>query len=213
MYKMDIGCRYVDFYLVGIFECQVFLKCIAFLHGFDADIFSNPIGDMHDNITLLQIQQAVNRRGCADRTDSPPDRVSSEDFMVIARVEALIAGWGQEEALRRAHAYVEAGADAILIHSKLSTPDEIVSFVKAWDFSAPLVIVPTAYPMIKLDEIERLGIKMVIYANHGLRAAIRAINEVYSEINRAGRLDTIKDRIVPMNEVFEYIFPGLSRGG
>ncbi|MBA7516236.1 Phosphonopyruvate hydrolase [subsurface metagenome] len=73
---------------------------------------------------------------------------ASEDFMVIARVEALIAGWGQEEALRRAHAYAEAGADAILIHSKSSTPDEIVNFAKAWDFSAPLVIVPTAYPMI-----------------------------------------------------------------
>jgi phosphoenolpyruvate phosphomutase len=127
----------------------------------------------------------------------------SEEFMVIARVEALIAGWGQEEALRRANAYVEAGADAILIHSKSSTPDEIVNFVKAWDFSAPLVIVPTAYPMLTLEEIERLGIKMVIYANHGLRAAIKAINEVFSEISRAGRLDTINDRIVSMNEVFE----------
>lgn len=127
----------------------------------------------------------------------------SEDFMVIARVEALIAGWGQEEALRRAHAYVNAGADAILIHSKSSTPDEIVGFVKAWDFSAPLVIVPTSYPMLTLEEMNQLGIKMVIYANHGLRAAIKAINEVFSEINRAGRLDTIDDRIVPMNEVFE----------
>jgi len=128
---------------------------------------------------------------------------ATEDFMVIARVEALIAGWGQEEALRRAHAYVEAGADAILIHSKSSIPDEIVNFAKAWDFSAPLVIVPTAYPMLTLEEIKQLGIKMVIYANHGLRAAIKAINEVFSEINRAGRLDTINDRIVPMNAVFE----------
>lgn len=127
----------------------------------------------------------------------------SEDFMVIARVEALIAGWGQEEALRRAHAYVEAGADAILIHSKSNTPDEIVSFAKAWDFSAPLVIVPTSYPMITVDEIKQLGIKMVIYANHGLRAEIRAINEVFSEIRREERLDTINDRIVPMNYVFE----------
>jgi phosphoenolpyruvate phosphomutase len=127
----------------------------------------------------------------------------TEDFMVIARVEALIAGWGQEEALKRAHAYVEAGADAILVHSKASTPDEIVNFVKAWDCSAPLVIVPTAYPMITLEEIERLGIKMVIYANHGLRAAIKAINEVFSGINRAGRMDTINDKIVSMSEVFE----------
>jgi phosphoenolpyruvate phosphomutase len=127
----------------------------------------------------------------------------SEEFMVIARLEALIAGWGQEEALRRAYAYVEAGADAILVHSKSSTPDEITDFARAWDFSSPLVIIPTSYPMISLQEIERLGIKMVIYANPGLRAAVKAINEVLSEINRAGRLDTINDRIVSMDEVFE----------
>ena len=127
----------------------------------------------------------------------------TKDFMVIARVEALIAGWGQEEALRRAHAYVEAGADAILIHSKASTPDEIVNFVKKWDFSIPLVIVPTAYPMITIEEIRQLGIKMVIYANHGLRAEIKSINEVFSEINRTGRLDTINNRVVSMSKVFE----------
>ncbi|NMX21237.1 hypothetical protein C5S30_02125 [ANME-1 cluster archaeon GoMg4] len=85
----------------------------------------------------------------------------------------------------------------------MSTPDEIVSFARAWDFSAPLVIVPTAYPMITLGEIESLGIKMVIYANHGLRAAIKAISEVFTEINRVGRLDSINDQIVPMNYVFE----------
>jgi len=128
---------------------------------------------------------------------------ATEDFMVIARVEALIAGWGQEEALKRAHAYVQAGADAILIHSKASTPDEIARFAKAWDFSAPLVIVPTAYPMISLEEVEELGVKMVIYANHGLRAEIKAINEVLSQIREEGRLDRINDKIVPMSEVFE----------
>lgn len=127
----------------------------------------------------------------------------TENFMVIARVEALIAGWGQEEALRRAYAYAEAGADAILIHSKSSTPDEIVAFAKAWDFSVPLVIVPTTYPMLTLDEIKKLGIKMAIYANHGLRASIKAINEVLSEIKREERLNTIDDKIVPMSTVFE----------
>jgi len=127
----------------------------------------------------------------------------SEDFMVIARTEALIAGWGQEEALRRAHAYVDAGADAILIHSKANTPDEIRAFAEAWDFSAPLIIVPTTYPMLSIEETDRLGIKMVIYANHGLRASIRAMGEVFSEIRQAGRLDTIENRIVPMSTVFD----------
>jgi len=127
----------------------------------------------------------------------------TEDFMVIARVEALISGWGQEEALRRAHAYVEAGADAIFIHSKSNTPDEIVSFAQAWDFSAPLIICPTSYPMITVDEIKQLGIKMVIYANQGLRASLKAINEVFSEIVREGRLDIINDKLMPMEEIFE----------
>ncbi len=127
----------------------------------------------------------------------------TKDFMVIARVEALIAGWGQEEALRRAHAYVEAGADAIIIHSKASTPGEITAFAQAWDSSTPLVIIPTTYPMLTLEEINRLGIKMVIYANQGLRAAIKAVNEVLSEIAREGRADIISDRIVSMDSVFE----------
>ena len=127
----------------------------------------------------------------------------TEDFMVIARVEALIAGWGHEEALRRAHAYVEAGADAIFIHSKSKTPDEIISFAQAWDFSAPLIICPTSYPMITLEEIEKLGIKMVIYANQGLRASLKAMNEICSLIAKEGRLDTINDRIMTMDEVFE----------
>ncbi len=127
----------------------------------------------------------------------------SQDFMVIARIEALIAGWGEEEALRRAHAYTEAGADAILIHSKANTPDEIMSFAKAWDFSAPLVIVPTTYPMLTLGEMKELGIKMAIYANQGLRAEVKSINEVLSEIKRSGRLDTINGQIVPMSTIFE----------
>jgi phosphoenolpyruvate phosphomutase len=127
----------------------------------------------------------------------------TEDFMVIARVEALVAGWSQEEALRRAHAYAEAGADAIFIHSKSNTPDEIITFAGAWDSYVPLVICPTSYPVITLDEIKRLGIKMVIYANQGLRASIKAINEVLQEIKARGKLDVIEDKIVPMSNVFE----------
>jgi phosphoenolpyruvate phosphomutase len=127
----------------------------------------------------------------------------TDDFMVIARVEALIAGWGQDEALKRAHTYVEAGADAIFIHSKASTSKEIVSFTRAWDFSAPLIICPTSYPTMTLQEIEQLGIKAVIYANQGIRAAIKATMDVLSEIAKMGRLDTIGDRIVSMDNVFE----------
>ncbi len=127
----------------------------------------------------------------------------TKDFMIIARVEALIAGWGQEEALRRAHAYADAGADAIIIHSKSSVPDEIAAFAHVWNHSTPLVIIPTTYPMLTVDEIEELGIKMVVYANHGMRAAIKAVSEVLSEIRKKGRLDVVEHRIVPMSTVFD----------
>lgn len=127
---------------------------------------------------------------------------SDSDFMLIARVEALIAGWGLEEALRRAKDYADAGADAILIHSKASNPDEIRAFCKQWDGRVPLVVVPTTYPMLHIEEMETLGIKMVIYANQGMRASIKAVNSVLSEINKSGSLASIGDSISLMSEVF-----------
>ena len=128
---------------------------------------------------------------------------ASEDFMVIARVEALIAGWGQEEALKRAHEYVDAGADAILMHSKAKTSAEIEEFCTKWNKRAPLVVVPTAYPDFNVKDMKQHGINMVIYANHGLRASIKAMTKVYEEILKSGKLSTINNDIVSMQEVFE----------
>lgn len=132
------------------------------------------------------------------------DTQKSEDFVVIARVEALIAGWDQEEALRRAHCYVEAGADCILIHSKSKTPDEIVKFVKSWDGAAPLVLVPTTYPSLTEKEIKAMGkVKIVIYANQPMRAAIQAQELLLEEIKKAGGIYTIDEMMVPVSRVFE----------
>lgn len=126
----------------------------------------------------------------------------TEDFMIFARVEALIAGWGIEEALKRAKAYADAGADAILIHSKQKTPDEIIQFVKAWQNYKPLIIIPTTYPSLTEEEMKKLGVKIVIYANQGLRAAVKNINEVLSHVNQHGIAD-LEERIAPMAEIFE----------
>jgi len=125
------------------------------------------------------------------------------DFMVIARVEALVAGCEQEEALRRARAYVDAGADAILIHNGSRSPQPIIDFVQAWEFSAPLVVVPTTYYTITAQDLEELGVKMVIYANHGLRASINAMLDVYREILETGSTASIEDRIAPLEIVFD----------
>ncbi len=119
------------------------------------------------------------------------------DFAVIARVEALIAGLGQEEAIRRGLAYEEAGADAILIHSKQKTPDEILAFIDAWPGKAPLVLVPTAYPQLAERDIAALGkVGVVIYGNHAIRAAVGAMRQVFAQIRRDGGIREV-DRALP----------------
>lgn len=132
------------------------------------------------------------------------DTQKSKDFVVIARVEALIAGRGQEEALKRAHRYVEAGADCILIHSKSQTPDEIVEFVKSWDGAAPLVLVPTTYPSLTEKEMKAMGkVKIVTYANQPMRAGIKAQELLLAEIKKVGGIHTIDEMMVPLSYVFE----------
>ncbi|MGI4981844.1 MAG: phosphoenolpyruvate mutase [Janthinobacterium lividum] len=130
------------------------------------------------------------------------DSQSDPDFSIVARVEALISGWGMDEALRRAEAYHAAGADAILIHSKRSKPDEILEFAKEWAGRSPLVIVPTKYYSTPTDVFRRAGINLVIWANHLLRAAIPAMQAVARDIHASETLVEIEDRVAPVDEIF-----------
>jgi phosphoenolpyruvate phosphomutase len=130
------------------------------------------------------------------------DSASDDDFCIVARVEAFIAGWGLQEALKRAEAYHRAGATAILIHSKLSRPDEIFSFTKAWGGRCPVVIVPTKYYSTPTQEFERHGIAAVIWANHLLRASVRAMQEAVAAIHDQRSIIDIEDRVVPVKEIF-----------
>ena len=125
------------------------------------------------------------------------------DLLVVARTEALIAGLGQDEALARARAYEKAGADAILIHSKQKTPDEIVAFVRAWDGAIPLVLVPTAYPDLTEARIRDLGkVKLVIYGNHGVRAITQALTDTFRRIRADGGVLGVEGAIAPTERVF-----------
>jgi phosphoenolpyruvate phosphomutase len=126
----------------------------------------------------------------------------SSDFVVIARTEALIAGWGMEEALKRGRAFAEAGADLVLIHSKKSSPQEVMTFASQWDLQTPLVCVPTTYNTASVEELHAAGFKMVIFANHGLRAAIKNMQETLAELRQQGRASAIDERIAPMTEVY-----------
>lgn len=125
------------------------------------------------------------------------------DFMVIARVEALIAGWGMKEALKRATAYAESGADAILIHSKKRDNKEILEFCKKFKKKIPIVVVPTTYPKFNEKEMPRHGINLVIYANHILRSTIKAVSETLKILKEKKELSFIEKQIVPLSKVFD----------
>lgn len=131
----------------------------------------------------------------------------SKDFFVIARTEALIAEMGMEEALRRAKAYEDAGADAILIHSRKSTPDEIITFCARWKKigRVPLVAVPTKYPDITSKELNKLGIKIAIFANQALRASVKAMRQVLADMRKADKPGAAIPNIVHLDEVFKMV--------
>jgi phosphoenolpyruvate phosphomutase len=130
---------------------------------------------------------------------------ASREFAVIARTEALIAGLGQDEALRRARAYADAGADAVLVHSKAANFDELAAFAAAWDRAVPLVAVPTTYPEVGLDQLAAAGFRMAIFANQALRAAIVAMREALGELRRTGRLASVEARIAPLEDVYALV--------
>jgi len=127
------------------------------------------------------------------------------DFTVIARTEALIAGLGLEEALRRAQAYAEAGADAVLVHSKEPDFSELRRFGELWTLDVPLVAVPTTYPGVGLDELWAAGFRMAIFANQPLRAAIVAMRDALRTLRETGRASSVDDRIVPLEEVYRLV--------
>jgi phosphoenolpyruvate phosphomutase len=129
----------------------------------------------------------------------------SRDFTVIARTEALIAGWGMDEALTRSRAYADAGADMILIHSKVKGPEEILAFAKAWDRKAPLVCVPTTYKTASVKMLHEAGFKMIIFANHGLRSALKAMREAYTTLRREGVGASVDHLVVPLDEVYDIV--------
>ena len=130
------------------------------------------------------------------------DAQSDDDFCVVARVEALIAGWGMEEAVRRAEAYHAAGADGILIHSAMTTSDEILEFMGRWESRSPVVIVPTRYYATPTDVYRDAGVSMVIWANHMLRSAVKAMQETAEHLFTHENLLALEDRIAPVGEIF-----------
>ena len=130
------------------------------------------------------------------------DAQTDDDFCIVARVEAFIAGWGLDEALKRGEAYRQAGADAILIHSKLSQPDEVLAFAKEWDRRCPLVIVPTKYYSTPTEVFRQHGISLVIWANHMIRSGIAAMQATARTIFESQSLVDVEGRVATVPEIF-----------
>lgn len=127
------------------------------------------------------------------------------NFVVIARTEALIAGWGKHEALKRAESYAEAGADAILVHSKATNFEELQEFTADWDNPCPLVCVPTTYADTTAAELASAGFKLVIFANQVLRAAVSAMRQTLATMKAEGRPAAVDDRIASLSDMYELV--------
>ena len=126
----------------------------------------------------------------------------NKDFTIIARVEALISGAGMNEALKRATAYEKAGADAILIHSKKKTPEEVFEFAESWKGNSPIIVIPTTYDSVSLDELISHKIKMVIHANQTLRAAHASMSRILKQMINSNSLSEVKEEISSMEDIF-----------
>lgn len=147
-------------------------------------------------------QQLADIEEFCSRIKAGKDAQRDDDFAIITRVEAFIAGWGLGEALRRAEAYHAAGSDGILIHSALATPKEVLAFKREWGDRSPVVIVPTKYYATPTEVFREAGFSIAIWANHLLRAAIPAMQECAATLAREQNLRSVEDRIAPVKEIF-----------
>ncbi len=166
-------------------EDNIFPKRCSFYPGFQRE--------------LVPVEEMQGRIRAGKSTQRNPD------FLLIARTEALIAGWGMEEALKRGRAFAEAGADAVLIHSKSKSADEVKEFARRWDQKIPLVVVPTIFDDTPAQELEKAGFKIIIFANHPIRASIKAMRETLQDLKTGGCAKSIRDKIVSLEQVYELV--------
>lgn len=148
-------------------------------------------------------QELVRVEEFRGKIEAACDARSDQSFVIVGRTEALIAGLGQQEALDRAYAYVDAGADMILVHSKQSNAAEIEGWLAAWDGRAPVVLVPTSYPEFTLERArtsEKVG--AVIHGNHTIRACVSAMQAAFASVRETGGTLEIEKRIASVGEIF-----------
>jgi phosphoenolpyruvate phosphomutase len=143
----------------------------------------------------------------ARRIRAGKEAQETESFVLVARVEALIAGHGVEAACRRADAYVDAGADAILIHSKDKSLRDIEGFLGTWSGlgKTPLVAVPTLFPDYTDQELYQKGFQMIILANHPMRAAVQAMEDTLGTLRSERKAAAVDPHIAAVDHIFELV--------
>ena len=176
-------CKLEQRQIAGVcLEDKLFPKTNSFING--------------EKQELAEVDEFCGKIRAAKDTQRDPD------FVVVARTEAFIAGWGLQEALLRATAYAKSGADVILVHSKRKDSKEILSFMEQWENNTPVVIVPTKYPSEPLSSFEDVGISNFIFANQGIRTVITALQKNLKTLRQTSDLLSIENDIVPVAEIF-----------
>jgi len=180
--------------------------------GVSAVIIEDKIGSKRNSLfgtDVEQIQDTI--ENFSKKISAGKKAQVNEDFMIIARIESLILKKGIDDALNRAGAYIAAGADGIMIHSKEKDPKEILDFCKEYnklENKVPLVVVPTSYSTITEEELIKAGVGMVIYGNHLLRSAYPAMVKTAESILRHGRCHEASEKhCMPIDDILNLI-PG-----
>lgn len=160
-------------------------------------LFGNEVVQIQDSIEHFSEKIAMGKK--AQRT---------KDFMICARIESLILEQGMDDALRRAHAYVKAGADAIMIHSRKKSPNEILEFLTEFrkdNTHTPVVVVPTSFNSITEEELKESGANIVIYANQLTRSIVPVMKDVAESILKNHRAKECDEKCMPFSEIIRLI--------
>lgn len=195
----------------GKIEHFVFTVRTLERHGISAIIIEDKVGLKKNSLfgtDVIQTQDTI--EGFCNKIKAGKASQITDDFMIIARIESLIAGKPVSDALERAFAYVQAGADGIMIHSKNKSGEDIKEFCLAFRKQyahVPIVVVPTTYDHIYESELCDWGVNIIIYANHMLRAAYPAMMNVAKTILENERALEVRELCMPIKEILELI-PG-----
>jgi phosphoenolpyruvate phosphomutase / 2-hydroxyethylphosphonate cytidylyltransferase len=178
--------------------------------GVSAVIIEDKIGTKRNSLfgdSVVQQQDTI--ENFCRKIHAGKNAQITNDFMIIARIESLILNQGMEDAIRRSKAYVKAGADGILIHSKSKDGDEIIQFCdkfRQFDKITPLVVVPSTFSHLYEDDFKKSGVNIIIYANHLIRAAYPSMQKTAKLILQSGRAKEASEKYcMPIKEIIKLI--------